>query len=1291
MTGIGILGDMPPNDIQPLIVDGIHLRWNSIRELGFPWYGYFLFRRPHGPGDPVSIAHSLPQAQPDTWPDQFLNTPYGRFTSDEKLILTESFGPASTRELALSGRKHLRYDLHPSDSAFRLKVFIGFTASSTESCIVRLLSGPAILSEQKSSGDPGEIVTLLFEADKITGIEIEGAEAVLIDIWIDHISRNSNRDWEFVPGIPAPLALPVSSPLYPADPAPTDLAVSEAVGGSRIHYGDPATWLGPAFAEMHEHLKFLVEEGPSGPAMSLKSIEIFDENGVAGSGEVPSVEQYPLDLCLLAALNPAAAQLLGLYWVDRHAVENVRYDYLIAADHTGVSDGSPNVMLELVRGGDFSEIDGFIVFNIAKTAASPMDSPGDVRAYALPAAASADEDGEVVGETNCAGLRWSTAVLGSNMLRPGAAILYHTWRTWLGNSKDPNDAIAEFKPTSTNPTLAPLFPSVPDLAPTRPPDWPQFALNYIDIGLTDGWYGYRVSGIDIFGRHSKTSADAAWFQWSPEPYPRPWYYRAPANRVVHPSAVRLLDKTGPPPPAGVEAYALDPKDPTTVRDDVYTKWFTHLSPDEQENLIGLRVRWQWTQPLARQAPDAREFRVYLASGSMNSVYGKLAAVSPASPTETSVETNIQNALPSDSYAGCWLRQGSRAFSILGSSGTSPLVLRVKNIGPLDDVIPSPGNCSISIPQVYNSGTVSVHRGSAVVLGDRTNWTPNLAGMAFKIFGEPVTYRIGQVIASNQLLLDATYVGNDGIALPYGIRYPLHKDLSSPDSYDERYHVIGIDEPVDRTFDSEGRSVLHFETILPREGDGDRSGLHLPTTLAEPIRYASVGVSTADDKIHTLDDPKWVSGSWGGADRFGNEGPVGPPCKIYVVRREPPPAPSVPVDSERVYASPADYHSHSFYTLRWIPAKDLKTHIYRALDETLFRIDWARRAVDRGGLDPADTSLFPDDWDLTKRRGIADEINVLDTFDTATTRDKALRIYHGFSNDALRTLAGLRGNEAAFVQITIAALDPDDPANANRPGPDTPAGTEIDPLLRAYVDTIDGRGSNRYFYRTAYIDAVQNLGPFSLSGPPVYLPKVTPPRSPVIARVVAGDKTITVGWASNREADLAEYRIYRTPDADRTRDLRLMELLIALPADPADSRPIEVSLADRSILSPDPYFYRVTAVDSQGNESAPSVIATGKAYRLGSPEPPYDVSAVVETDSSTRRVVLRWETIEPLEVSVQRRTSNSAWSSIASWLPPDTKSIVDMPVEEGLEHFYRLRGRDLFGRQTTLSEPAAVIP
>ena len=180
---------------------------------------------------------------------------------------------------------------------------------------------------------------------------------------------------------------------------------------------------------------------------------------------------------------------------------------------------------------------------------------------------------------------------------------------------------------------------------------------------------------------------------------------------------------------------------------------------------------------------------------------------------------------------------------------------------------------------------------------------------------------------------------------------MTRDTNRPD---KTYAITGADN-VAKTVAVDGRPnvggipsaweigfpLRAYEVFLPTPDGSFKSRLPLDTTLADPIKYAHVSVSAADDKTHIKD--KRTTGNW--ANRLGNEGPVGARAKIFRVRREPPPAPEIPLfDSDRVYATPADYHSRSFYTVRWVAVPNVNVHIFRALDEAVFQADWSWRST-----------------------------------------------------------------------------------------------------------------------------------------------------------------------------------------------------------------------------------------------------------------------------------------------------------------------------------------------------------
>jgi hypothetical protein len=61
MAALSVVNDSPSNPLQTQpLVTGIHLRIAFAREHGFPWNGFYLFRREHGKGRQQCIASQFP-------------------------------------------------------------------------------------------------------------------------------------------------------------------------------------------------------------------------------------------------------------------------------------------------------------------------------------------------------------------------------------------------------------------------------------------------------------------------------------------------------------------------------------------------------------------------------------------------------------------------------------------------------------------------------------------------------------------------------------------------------------------------------------------------------------------------------------------------------------------------------------------------------------------------------------------------------------------------------------------------------------------------------------------------------------------------------------------------------------------------------------------------------------------------------------------------------------------------------------------------------------------------------
>ena len=208
--------------------------------------------------------------------------------------------------------------------------------------------------------------------------------------------------------------------------------------------------------------------------------------------------------------------------------------------------------------------------------------------------------------------------------------------------------------------------------------------------------------------------------------------------------------------------------------------------------------------------------------------------------------------------------------------------------------------------------------------------------------------------------------------------PPVPDPHEPTSWADRIHVTPFADAVAVSPDGSDRT---YEVFLPQPGGAVfATRVPLAPTLADPIQYAHSRRSRRPTDTHTDDDPRWAASAHRGTDPAMKA--AWAPTKVFCVKRDRPDPSAVPPDSDRVYASPADYHAASYYTFRWVPQANLRTLVFRALDESVFALD--RRARPRSALGAGDLALFPSTaveprWDAVKRAQVATELNGLNAF------------------------------------------------------------------------------------------------------------------------------------------------------------------------------------------------------------------------------------------------------------------------------------------------------------------------
>jgi len=132
----------------------------------------------------------------------------------------------------------------------------------------------------------------------------------------------------------------------------------------------------------------------------------------------------------------------------------------------------------------------------------------------------------------------------------------------------------------------------------------------------------------------------------------------------------------------------------------------------------------------------------------------------------------------------------------------------------------------------------------------------------------------------------------------------------------------------------------------------------------------------------------------------------------------------------------------------------------------------------------------------------------------------------------------------------------------------------------------------YTLRVAAVDAEGNTG-FSNEVYAETLDKI-PPMAPVQVAIVADTARLIIQWQPNPEADIMGYKIYRSVKKDETA-LALLTSDHFPEAHYIDSLPVNAINA---------FSYKVIAIDSSGNESPLSVMATNMLIDITPPKAPF---------------------------------------------------------------------------------------
>lgn len=1028
-----------------------------------------------------------------------------------------------------------------------------------------------------------------------------------------------------------------------------------------------------------------------------------------GGGDAPTIARHqPLQSVLLAALSPAIAQALGLYWIDSDATPGTAYDYLIIADHGGTverfaeeprGEGTLDLSMFGPDGTQAHSTDTYIVYDVDAGNTAPLRQPDRPRVYDLPPR----PPGDGTGPRNVAGINWTHPTASNGRTLPGEPVRYHLWRHTYGED-EPAQAAPQsaFDPITILPSgeggqRDPLLPG--GHTANQPADWPDTPIHALDGSRPDGWYGYRLTGVDVFGRTTRQSDDAVWF--TPD-----------TTTINHPYAIELRDEVAPPPPRAITATQTDQA----------------AVPDAGNG--AMTVRWLWPTRFQEQAPDTTEFHIQYHPGQFGELSGTIESVSESGDTIT-VATEIpplspdpdSELDPGDGYAGASLHVDETSFLITDSQADSNgLVLSVIDTrapeletletadGPVDIVtasgygasdteskrgeeLASNVACTVSIPAFYGIGTVTVTGGDSLVIGHNTDWPSDLVGQTFTT-PDGGTYEVETVIDAVHLELSEPYRTPDGSSnirtdIAYGITHPNHPNKESSDAWhhsdlpanwEAQWATVDIAEgdEIDpegngpNPYPGEEETYKLFETTVPVPAAADPTTDPFVPTDSSPVAYANVGVTAIDE--------------------HGNESRVAGPATIVQRKTDPPPSPEAPdFEDEVLWATGPDYEGKAHFTVRWKhPKEECSTHVYRALDKALFKRDWETRLKeDDDVIEDYPKSVYPSgvrDDENARNAIVATLKDLHTTVSDQETFPEALPEYLALDTVVKQTIAALPENIAAYQQRTTESLTPTDELAKNRPGPDLEPGEEYPNGERwcAYVDSFDGKTHRQFFYRTRTVDSAGNLSDeLTDPTPPVQAENTIPPVAPTPQSILGGDREITIEWATNPESALAEYHIYRTTDESHATDIRRMVKVHTEPA--GDAQTVTWTDNDPPVLTS--VHYRLVAVDDAGNTSTPSTVIVGRAIDTAPPEPP---TPTVSWSDADTHVEITWTSED--ETILQRRSGDvGPWTSLTDWTESGDHSITDNDPDPTAGYDYRLRARKPDTGAIAVSDTATLSP
>jgi hypothetical protein len=258
----------------------------------------------------------------------------------------------------------------------------------------------------------------------------------------------------------------------------------------------------------------------------------------------------------------------------------------------------------------------------------------------------------------------------------------------------------------------------------------------------------------------------------------------------------------------------------------------------------------------------------------------------------------------------------------------------------------------------------------------------------------------------------------------------------------------------------------------------------------------------------------------------------------------------------VYLKIPNKEGRSTFLLEWVAAPDLRYEVGRALDKTIISVHsdlWLKGLVEN----PAGTSLTINGnaLSIVDNNAVTGLIQVQSNVNIGNGNINDLvggRLIQGAGNAKkgfeIVTITNSSNQLTIMIRPMVKGITPDNAAYKIEKLPDykqihdnsgslkaivdlCPSAFNVvtgQPLRNTnkFLDQAPGVGNSRFYYKIRAVDASENRSDWSPSSVPIWQLNTSSPDAPKLLPPIIGDRSVTLVWEPQFNADIIGYRLYR---------------------------------------------------------------------------------------------------------------------------------------------------------------------